>query len=267
MDLLGYDFVQRGMAVGVILAVTSSLVGVFLVLRRMAFLGSSLSHAAFGGVALSFLLGLDPLIFTLVFSLVLANLVQALMTRSRRIPGDALLAIVFSGGASIAVIILGVADRFGEEIFGYLFGSILVASKTDLWITILVSAVALVFLALYYRRLTLITFSEEVAEVRGVRVSLVEHLLITVASLVIVLSVKTVGLILSSSLMVIPALSALLVAGSLKASLLIASLIGALSVVFGLILSLIYNLPPSGIIVGLMVLVFAVVVAVKYLKV
>jgi len=256
MELLSYDFVQRGLAAGLMIAVSSALTGVFLILRRMAFLGAGLSHAAFGGVALSMVLGLDPLVFTAVFTLGVGNLIQFLSDR-RGIPGDAAIALIFSGGVALAVLLLGIFRGFGEYVFGYLFGNILMVTAEELIFTALVFAGVLLFFALFYRRLFLLTFSEEMAKAQGIKVSSINHLLVSVASLVVVLSMKAVGVILASSMVVIPALTALMLAGSFRSSLLISAGVSVLSVALGVLLALSYDLPPSGAVVGMMILFFA----------
>lgn len=264
-DLLSYDFVQRGLIAGVLISLASGVTGVFLILRRMAFLGASLSHAAFGGVALGFLLRLEPFTFTLGLLLVVANTLQVL-TSSGRIPGDALLALVFSGGAALAVLMVGVVEGFGDAVFGYLFGSILMVSDRDLLLVGAVSVGTLFLVFLRYRDLLLISFDRDIAKVRGVRVTLLDHLLVSATTAVVVLGVKAVGVILTSSLMVIPAMTSLNLAGSFRLALLLSSLLSALSVVLGVMVSLIYNLPPSGVIVGIMVLIFCVSLILKRLR-
>ncbi|MDQ7081828.1 MAG: metal ABC transporter permease [Aquificota bacterium] len=213
-DLISYDFVQRGLVAGVLIGLVSGVTGVFLILRRMAFLGASLSHAAFGGVALGFLFDLDPFTFTLGLLLIVANLIHVL-TASGRIPGDALLALVFSGGAAVAVLAVGVVEGFGDAVFSYLFGSILMVSDLDLFLIGAVSLTALLLVLNRYRDLVLISFDKDIAKVRGVRVSVLDHLLVSAATVVVVLGIKAVGVILTSSLMVIPAMTSLNPAGVL----------------------------------------------------
>jgi len=256
VELLSYEFVQRGILAGLMVAVSSALAGVFLILRRMAFLGAGLSHAAFGGIALSLVAGLDPLMFTALFTLAVGNVVQ-FVTSGRKVPGDAVIALVFSGGVALAVLLLGIFRGFSEYVFGYLFGNILMVSSGELIFSGVTFGVVLLFFRLLYRKLLLLTFSEEMAKVQGVNVRLVNHLLVSVASLVVVLSIKAVGIILASSLMVIPALTALMVAGSFRGSLLISVGVSVFSVLTGLLMSLYYDLPPSGAIVGVMIGIFS----------
>ncbi len=257
MELLGYDFVQRGILAGLMVGTASAVAGVFLILRRMAFLGAGLSHAAFGGVALSMLLGVDPFLFTILFTLLAGNLVQ-LMASNRRVPGDAAIALVFSGGAALAVLLLGLVRGFGEHVFGYLFGSILMVSRSELLLTFVSFLIVLLFFKLFYGKLILLTFGEELAKLRGVNVRLTNHLLVSAASLVVVLSIKVVGVILASSMVVVPALTALLVSRSFRGAVLTSISVSVLSVLLGIWLAFYYDRPPSGTVVGSMMLFFGV---------
>lgn len=256
MELLSYDFVQRGLITGLLVGIASSVAGVFLILRRMAFLGAGLSHAAFGGIALSMLLGVEPFLFTALFTILVGNLIQ-LITSKRRVPGDAAIALVFSGGVALAVIVLSISKGFSEHVFGFLFGNILMVTPSELLFTIVSFLLVVFFFALFYRKLVLLSFSEEIAKLRDVNIQLLNHLLVSIASLVIVLSIKVVGIILASSLIVVPPLSALLLSGSFRGSIVLSVLISVISVLSGITIAFYYDLPPSGAIVGSMLLLFS----------
>ncbi len=257
MELLSFDFVQRGILAGIMVGVSSALAGVFLILRRMSFLGAGLSHVAFGGIALSMLFGAEPFLFTAFFTMLMGNLIQFLTSR-KKVPGDAAIALVFSGGEALAVVVLGLLKGFGEYIFGYLFGNILMVSERELTFSFVSFLLVVGFFTLFYRKLVLLSFSEELAKLRNVNVTLMNHLLISVASLVVVLSIKAVGIILASSMVVIPSLTALLVSGSFRGAILTSVLASVFSVISGIALALLYDLPPSGAIVGCMILLFTV---------
>ena len=265
MELLSYDFVQRGLLTGVMVGIASAIAGVFLILRRMAFLGAGLSHAAFGGIAISMLLNTDPFLLTTFFTLIVGNIVQA-MTSDRKVPGDAAIALVFSGGVALAVIVIGLARGFGEDLFGYLFGNILMVTESELLLVIASFILVILFFLFFYKKLMLLTFSEEIARLRGVNTRLMNHMLVSVASLVIVLSIKVVGIILASSMIVVPALTALLVSGSFLSTVVIAVLIASLSVILGTLIAFHYDLPPSGSIVGSMIAVFGAAFLRKVLR-
>ncbi len=265
MELISYDFVQRGLISGLMIAISSAVAGVFLILRRMAFLGAGLSHAAFGGIALSMFLGFEPFIFTAFFTVFVGNIVQFLTSR-KRVPGDAAIALIFSGGVALAVLILGIVKGFSEYIFGYLFGNILMVTRSELLFSTFSFFLVLLFFAYSYKKLILLSFNEEIAKLRGVNITLLNHLLVSVASLVIVLAIKAVGIILASSMIVIPALTSLILASSFGSAILLAVFISVLSVLVGISVAFYYDLPPSGTIVGSMIVIFSISFLRKSLK-
>ena len=255
MEFLSYDFVQRGLIAGILISVSTAITGVFLILRRYAFLGAGLSHAAFGGIALSFLLGTDVYVTTIIFTVLVANLVQFL-TQTKKVPGDTAIAVIFSSGMALAVTILGIVRGFGENLFSYLFGNILMVTKEELFYSFGVFLITISFVVVFYKKLLLTTFSEEVAKVKGVNISLLNYSFVTLTALVVVASIKAVGVILASSLVVIPAMSGIILANSFLGSLVISSVVSILSVVLGIYVSFNYDIPPSGSVVGIAILLF-----------
>ncbi len=262
MELLQYDFVQRGLLAGVLIALSSSLVGVFLILRRLAFLGAGLSHFAFGGVALAVLLGVEPFLFSGILTLGVANLIE-LLRRKRRIGGDVSLAIVFSGGVALAVVLLSLSEGFREDVFSYLFGNVLIVSPYELYLSTGVFLITCAFLLLNFKSLLLMSFNEEMAKVRGIKVMVLNHLFVSLASLVIIVSIKAVGIILASSFAVIPAAAGIAVAKSLRGSLILSALISVLSTVSGILISLHFDLAPGGSIVMVMIVAFILSITLK----
>ncbi len=252
MEILTYDFVQKSLISGILTGLCASLIGVFLILKRLSMIGFGLSHTAFGGIALSYVLKVDPLLFTLLFTVLMGLLVQYLSS-NKKIGGESSIAVVFSFGTGLAVLILGITEGFGEQVFGFLFGSILMVSDRDLLFISLIFILILLFLKLFYKKLVISIFSEDIARLRGVRTSFLNYMLVFLASLTVVISVKATGIILASSIIVLPALTGLILSKSLKSSLIISSLVSLISVISGIILSLLLDLPPSGLIVLIMV--------------
>ncbi len=265
MEFLNYDFVQRGILTGLLIGASSAVVGVFLILRRMAFLGAGLSHAAFGGIALSMIIDVEPFLLTALFTVTVGNLIQ-LISSKRKVPADAVIALFFSAGVALAVILLGISKKLSENVFGYLFGNILMVTEKELIISLAVASFVALFVVFFYRNLILLTFNEEIAKLRGAHINLINHLLISVASLTVVVSIKAVGIILSSSMLVIPALIGLITGKSFRSCLFISMAVSFFSVLVGIFISLYYNLPPSGSIVGIMVFLFAITFVKKILK-
>ena len=250
-----YLIFWKSFLVGISVGTVCALVGVFLILNRLSLLGASLSHASFGYVAVAHLLGLNPFAFSIVSVLITGNIMRLLMVRG--VPADAVNALVFSVGVGVAVLIAGFEQSFSEGLLGYMFGNILLVTDGELLLSLVVSLIALIFLLFNWRSLLAVVFSPEMAKFRGVNRDLLEHGFISVACGVVVLAMKVAGVVLASSLTVLPALSALTVARSFKETLFLSVLFSWISVTLGLMFAIAYDLPPSGAFVTLMSLIFA----------
>ncbi|RME12097.1 MAG: metal ABC transporter permease, partial [Aquificota bacterium] len=169
MDLLSYSLFWEGFLSALFIALSTSLVGVFLLIKRLAMLGAGLSHAAFGGIALAIVLDLEPMTFTVLYTVLLGLLIQFLVDR-KSLPADTVVALFFSVGVAMAIVVLGITDNLGTNVFSYLFGSMLTASEKDLLLSVIVFMLTLLFVFLNYRSLLLLSFNEEIARLRGVKV-------------------------------------------------------------------------------------------------
>ncbi len=258
MDFFSYSLFLEGFISALFIALSTALVGVFLIVKRLAMLGAGLSHAAFGGIALAIVLDIDPMTFTLFYTILIGILIQLLVDK-KSLPADTLVAFFFSLGVALAIIILGITDNLGTNIFSYLFGSMLVAGKSDLILSLFILLITIFFVVFNYKSLLLLTFNEEIAKLKGVKVGLLNYTLIAIASANIVLAIKAVGLVLSTSFISIPAITSLMLSSSFLQSLLFSVGFSLLSLLSGIFLSLLLDLPPSGAVVLCMVSIFALV--------
>jgi zinc transport system permease protein len=239
---------QRALLSGVIVAVTCSVVGLFLVLRRQSLFGDALSHAAFGGIAVGLFTSIYPLWTALVIS-VLAALGITKLRQSTKIPADAAVAVMLSSGLAMGIVLIGLAGGFNLDLESFLFGSILLISMQDQVMILLLSAVVLVIIFKFYKQLMYITFSEDQARVSGINVTRLNYLFIALASLAVISSLRLVGVLLISSLIVIPNITAMMFGKGFKKTALISIIIAVSSVLLGIVVSYITNLAPGGIIV------------------
>ena len=239
---------QRALLSGVIVAVTCSVVGLFLVLRRQSLFGDALSHAAFGGIAVGLFTSIYPLWTALVIS-VLAALGITKLRQSTKIPPDAAVAVMLSSGLAMGIVLIGLAGGFNLDLESFLFGSILLISMQDQVMILLLSAVVLVIIFKFYKQLMYITFSEDQARVSGINVTRLNYLFIALASLAVISSLRLVGVLLISSLIVIPNITAMMFGKGFKKTALISIIIAVSSVLLGIVVSYITNLAPGGIIV------------------
>ena len=248
MEMWEMAFMQRAWLAGLMMALICPLIGSFLVLRRQSLIGDGLGHIAFAGVAAGALWGVSP-----VLSAAVACVVGALgIERVRYIlkdKGDMVLAIFFYAGMGLAVVLASMNHDGSFNLSSILFGSLVMVSPGDLWIVGALSLATFAFVVLYYRPLQFITYDENGAAVAGLPVERLNFLLALLTALTVALSMRIVGLLLVSAMMVIPVAAALQTAKSFAGTIILAMVYGVLSVAGGLTVSFYANLAPGGTIV------------------
>ena len=258
IDVFQYPFMQRALLAGLLVALVSALLGVFVVQRGLSFLGDGLAHAAFGGVALGLLLGLEqPLWVALPFTF-LAALGIAWLRERTRLSSDTAIGIFFAVSVALGVMFISLQREYQADAWGWLFGSILGVGRGDLAV---VGVVTLLSLGLFWRlwgQLAYATFDPELAKSDGLRVEGLEYLLFALAAVVVVASVKVVGVILVAAYLVIPAACARLVSRSLFQMTLLSVSVGLLSTLLGLVLSFLVDVPSGSTIILTQAAVFTV---------
>lgn len=257
LEILTYGFMQKALLGGIAIAIACGLIGPFLVLRKLSLLGDGLSHLAFGGIALGLLLGVEPLLAGLIAVAVGSLWVHYIMKKD--LYGDAAIALIISFGFGLGVVIIGSTRGFTLNIFSFIIGSILALSVTDLILIGSVLAITALFIGVFYRQLFMLTFSEEMAQLKAPRSQLISVLFTVIIALVVAISIRAVGILLVSSLIVIPALIALLIAKSFRQTIIYSSLVGIVAMVLGIISSFYLDTPPSGTIVLLLVAAYLLV--------
>lgn len=262
LGLLGSTFVQRAVIAGVMSAIIAGTIGAFLVQRRLSLLADSLAHTSFGGIALGLYLGINPLISALAVSILGAATLSELRRRTT-MSGDAMTAVIFSSGLALGVIVVSLGKGFTVNVFGFLFGSILLIGFEDLLITTAILLSMLLVIILFYKELVYMIFDEESARVSGVPVTGLDYLLIGLASAAVVGSIRAVGVLLISALIVMPNLAAAAIARNFKESIFIAQAFAIISVLIGILVSLYLNLAGGAAIALSAILIFAGTVAAK----
>jgi len=252
LEMLSYGFMQKAFLAGILISASTSLIGVYLILRRMSLLGDGLAHASFGGVAIGFLTGINPFLTALIFAAISSLGINKLVEEAKTY-GDSAIAVILSLGMAIAVLIIGYVDGFGANLFSYLFGSILSISNQDLIIMTSVFLTISGAIYKYYSQLMIATFNQDFAKIQGIKITRLESAFTILAALAVVVSIRAVGILLVTALLVIPGLAALQISKSFKSTLLNAAIISETSMITGIYLSYILDLPPSGTIVTLMI--------------
>jgi ABC-type Mn2+/Zn2+ transport system permease subunit len=261
LDPFAYDFFVKGLVAAVLAGALCGLIGVYITLRGMSYIGHGLSHAIFGGYAAAPLLGLPAVLGAGAWGLASALAINA-VTRSRRIGADAAIGVVTTASFALGVALL---DRFGNKgpsFEALLFGSILAVSASDL--LLLGGALtfsALVF-ALLYRAFLFSTFDPEVAEVSGVNVKRMDALLMLVLSVSILATLTIIGVTLVAATLVIPAVVARMLSDAFSRMLWISTALGSAAGAVGMYLSYQLEIPSGTTIVLVNALAFVLVLAV-----
>jgi len=262
LEALSYGFVQKALVSGIAVALICSFMGAFLVLRRYSLFGDGIAHVAFGGISVGLFLGVFPLWTAFIVS-ILGGLGLQKLRQSTKISGDAAVAVVLVSGLSVGVILVSASGGFSVDLFSFLFGSILLISDEDTVMILAISAGIIATLALMQKQFLQITFNEEQARLAGVPVTLLNYAFVILASVTVVTSMRLVGILLISALIVIPNISAMMFGRGFKKTIGISMSISAVSVVSGILLSYYYNVARSGMIVMVAVGILIGVLAAK----
>jgi ABC-type Mn2+/Zn2+ transport system permease subunit len=257
IEFLSYDFGQRALLAGVLVGVGCAVLAFFVVLRRMAFVGVGISHAALGGVALGVLVGVDPVIAALLFSVAVAWLIGATAGRGK-LSEETAIGIFFPTAMAFGVALMAGTPDYRQNLLGYLFGNILLVRDADLILAaVLVGATLLITLVLF-KELLFISVDEETARASGLPAARLRYLLLTLLAVTIVSAIKVVGIVLVSAFLVIPAATAQIVAPSMRAMMGLSVAFALVSVVGGLWIAWVMDLPSGAAIVLLAAGIFFV---------
>lgn len=248
LEIFEMEFMQRAWIAGMIMAVICPLIGSFLVLRRQSLIGDGLGHIAFAGVAAGALGGYSPVISAAVATILGALAIERVRSRLAA-SAEMILAIFFYCGMGLAVVLTSINKEGGFNLGSILFGSLMTVSGSDLIIVAVLGLFTVIFVALYYRPLQYLTFDEVSARVAGLPADKLNMLLAVLTALTVALSMRIVGLLLVSAMMVIPVACALQTARSFAATILQGIVYGLVSVALGLVISYYANLAPGGTIV------------------
>jgi zinc transport system permease protein len=265
-DLIQYGFMQRALISAIAISVICAIVGLFLVLKRHSLFGDALAHVAFGGISLGLFIGVYPLWTAYIVAILSAVGVNKLR-ESTKIPPDSSIAVLLTSGLAIGVILISISGGYTLDLFSLLFGNILLVGNDDLIMILITAAIVIPVIYMLYKKLVLIIFDENQAKVSGLNVTWINTLFIILASITIIASIRLVGVLLISSLIVIPNITAIMLGKGFKKTLFISCAMSVFSSVFGIVISYYLNLAPSGTIVLILVSIFLIAVIAKNMKI
>jgi len=252
---LSYEFFRNAVMAGVLASLLCGVIGAFVLVKRLVFVSGGISHAAFGGIGLGHWLGFPPQLGALGAATVCAWVLGRLGSERFR-AHDALIGVLWSTGMALGIVFMHLAPGYSPDLMSYLFGDILSVTNRDLALALLVDALVLGSIALFYKELVAVAFDESFAAVQGVPVRAVFTALMVLIALSIVLLIQVVGIVLVIALLSIPPLLARQVTKSFQGLLVGSVTAGLVMTQLGLLLSYRYDLPagPSIIILGALLL-------------
>ena len=248
LEALSYGFMQKALIAGIAVGLICSFMGTFLVLRRYSLFGDGIAHVAFGGISVGLFLGVFPLWTAFIVS-ILGGLGLQKLRQSTKISGDSAVAVVLVSGLAVGVILVSSSGGFSVDLFSFLFGSILLISQEDTIMILALSAGIIATLTIMQKQFLHLTFNEEQAKLAGMRTTLLNYAFVVLASITVVTSMRLVGILLISALIVIPNITAMQFGKGFKKTVFISMSISVISVVSGILLSYSLNVAPSGTIV------------------
>ncbi|MFZ6014781.1 MAG: metal ABC transporter permease [Patescibacteria group bacterium] len=242
LEILQYPFIQRAFIAGMVLAVVLSFLGIFIILRRMAFFADGIAHASLSGIAVGIVFAFNPILTAVILTAFFAVIIYYL-EKKFKLTSDVAIGILFTSGMALGVLLISLSPGYQPELMSFLFGNILSITINELWILIGVSLGVIAFLALYLKQITLMSFDKESAYLAGIKVEALHLVLYVITAVAVVLGIKVLGIILVSALVIMPVAIAKLFARSFKALIWQSIFISLLMVVAGLLISVFLDWP------------------------
>ena len=254
-----FEFMRRALVAAALVSVVAAVVGSYVILKGMAFIGDALPHASFGGVAAAFVLGVNLYVGGAVAALITALLI-GFISRRGVIKHDTAIGILFVAMFALGILLVQTRDNYTANLFEFVFGNVLAVTWNDVWLVAAIGAGVLAFVLLFYKELLFTSYDPTMAAATGLPVGWIQYALMAMLALTTVIALKTVGIVLVVALLITPAATAQLLTRSLPGMMLVGSALGAASTVIGLYVAWYADLSASASIVltatGFFVLAF-----------
>jgi len=261
-SIFQFDFMARAFAAGTIVALAAPVIGLFLVLRRMSLIGDALAHVSLAGVAAGFLVNVYPVLVALLFALGAGMAIEYLQERFRR-QGELAVAITLAASVALAGVLFSLGGAANVDLFSYLFGSLMTVTPPDVVLIGLLGAVVMAAVALLYKELFALTLDEDLARTSGLPVRELRLAFTGLTAAAVAVTMRVVGVLLVSSLMVLPVAASLQLARSFRGALLLAVACAEVAVWSGLLAAYFWDLPPGGTVVLAAVAILGAVLLAK----
>lgn len=255
LDIFKYPFLLNAVLAALMAGIACGIIGTYIVLRRLVFLSGGITHSSFGGIGIAYYLGANPLLGAAIFAVLSAFSIEY-MGSSRKVREDSAIGILWSLGMAIGIIFVFLTPGYAPNLMSFLFGNILLVSTDNiLWLAAF-NVILLIVFATFYRAIIYTALDRDYAATQGIKVRVVNLMMLTLVSLAIVLNIKVVGIVLLVSLLTLPAATASLLTNSYKKITVTATLFAALATIMGLYIGYHTNVPAGASAVVVLALLF-----------
>lgn len=264
-DIFEYRFLANAVAAAILCGVCCGIVGTYMVVRRLVFLGGGITHSSFGGIGLAYYLGINPLVGAGVFAVLSAVGIEA-SSRKGEVREDSAIGIMWSVGMAIGILFIYLTPGYVPNLMNFLFGNILTVTSLNIKLLAALALLLVVMFAIWHRQVMFVAFDREYAESQGVRTGLVAYTVAVLTAITIVLSIKAVGIVMLISLLTIPPVIANSLSGSYRKITILSVVIAIVGNLVGLYMSYRLDVPTGAATIFLLTIVLIVVKLVPLCK-
>ena len=265
IEALQFEYMQNALLAAFLGSIACGIIGSYVVVKKIGYISGGIAHASFGGLGLGYLLGVDPLLCLLPFTLISAWII-GVISRKANVSEDTAIGIMWTAGMSLGVIFIGLTPGYVPDLFSYLFGNILTVPRNDIFIMAGLDIFIILMVFFFYREFLAISFDEEYALASGINTMFFYLLLLTLVALTVVMLIRIVGIIMVIALLTIPPSIAKQHTTNLKPMMMLSVLLGIILTIGGLWASYMLDLASGATVITLLVIVFIVSTVVKKFK-
>jgi len=272
MGIFQYEFMRNAVIAAVLVNIACGIVGTYVVIKKIVFVSGGISHAAFGGIGLGYLLGINPIVAAIPFSL-LSAITIGLISKRSKLSEDAAIGIIWAVGMASGIIFINLTPGYAPDLFSYLFGNILTIPVSDLYIMLVMDFIIILIVALFFKEFNATSFDEEFSTVIGIPNRILYLVLLCMVALSVVVLIRIVGIILVIALLTIPSSICRQFTYNMKKLIISSIVTGIILTITGLWISYLLDLASGATIILLLALVFLLsffikkaVIAVRRLK-
>lgn len=265
-ELFSKPWMQRILITAIVIGIVGGIIGTFIILYKIIFLGEAIAHSAFAGVALALVVGINPIYLIFVFS-ELSAVSVGYVNQKKIMNENIILAIIFSGMMALGIIFINLLTEVSASISGILFGAIFYVNTAQVTLLVIVSAIVITFLLILRKEYFFMVFNKEMAKISGIPVKVLDYAFLVMLAALIAVSIQAIGAILVFSFFIMPAAAAYMLTYDYRVMMVLSAIIGALSGFVGIMISFLFNLPggPSMVIVATVIFVASYIFSPKRL--